>query len=73
MRPFLGTAHAARWTGFSERQVRTWCEQGRLEGAYQFAYGGKWLIPITTLKNICSCPPELHAELADTADTAGVA
>ena len=73
MRPFLGTAHAARWTGFSERQVRAWCEQGRLEGAYQFSYGGKWLIPTATLEKICPCPEWLHAELADTADTAEIA
>ncbi len=73
MRPFLGTAHAARWTGFSERQVRAWCERGRLEGAYQFDYGGKWLIPTTALEKICPCPEWLRAEIADTADTAAIA
>jgi hypothetical protein len=70
MRAFLGTAHAAKWTGFSERHIRTWCEQGRLEGAYQFQRNGKWLIPAVTLEKICPCPKWLAAELADTAELA---
>lgn len=67
MSSVVGTAKAAKWTGLSEKRIRELCQQGRLEGAYQFAYGGKWLIPTSTLENICSCPPELRADTAEIA------
>lgn len=55
---YLGTAKFAALVGFSERQVRTWCAEGKLEGAYQFQHNGKWLIPITALERIRR-PPKL--------------
>ncbi len=48
----VGTARAARLLGFTERQVRRWCKDGKLKGAYQFARDSKWLIPFETLKEI---------------------
>ncbi len=67
MSDVIGTAKAAKWTGFSEKRIRELCQLGRLEGAYQFAYGGKWLIPTATLERIRPRPPELSAETADVA------
>ena len=70
MSDVVGTAKAAKWTGISERRIRELCEQGRIEGAYQFARNSKWLIPAATLEKICPCPESLRAELADTAEFA---
>ncbi len=67
MSDVIGTAKAAKWTGLSERRIRELCQQGRLQGASQFAYGGKWLIPTATLERIRPRPPELSAETADVA------
>jgi hypothetical protein len=63
----VSTAKAAKWTGFSERTIRTWCKEKRLEGAYQFQNNGKWLIPTSTLENIRACPEWLLAELSEVA------
>lgn len=63
----VGTAKAARWTGLSERRIREMCEQGRIEGAYQWEPGCKWLIPTATLEKVRPCPLELCADTADTA------
>ncbi len=47
------TANAARIVGFSERQVRRWCEDGTLEGAERRAgFHTKWLIPRAALAKI---------------------
>lgn len=67
MSEVVGTAKAAKWTGLSERRIRELCQLRRLEGAYQFAYKGKWLIPTATLERIRNRPPELSAETADVA------
>ncbi len=50
--PVVGTAKAARLLGFTDRQVRRWCKDGKLPGAYQFARDSKWLIPVESLKEI---------------------
>lgn len=70
MSEVVSTAKAAKWTGLSEKRIRELCQLGRLEGAYQFAYGGKWLIPTTTLERIRPRPPELSADTAASADVA---
>ncbi len=48
----VGVTKAARLLGFTDRQVRRWCKDGKLKGAYQFAKDSKWLIPVESLKEI---------------------
>ncbi len=49
--PVVGTAKAALLTGFSERQIRRWCADKKLEGAHQPGkFHGKWLIPLRELE-----------------------
>jgi predicted site-specific integrase-resolvase len=51
---------AALWIGVSERTIRRMCDEGKLEGAYQTAHHGKWLIPYKALEKITPCPGELR-------------
>ncbi len=60
----VGVTKAAKLIGFSDRQVREWCKDGKLEGAYQFQHNGKWLIPLSTLDRI------RRVQTADNAETA---
>ncbi|MBI4286192.1 MAG: helix-turn-helix domain-containing protein [Chloroflexi bacterium] len=40
---------AAQKANYSERQIRQWCIDGKLTGAYKIAEGRKWLIPESAL------------------------
>lgn len=62
---YVNVGKAARWVGFSERQVRTWCKQGILEGAYQFQHNGTWLIPARSLEKFRPRPEWLTADTAE--------
>ncbi len=67
---YVNVVTAARWIGFSQRQVREWCKQKIvLEGVKQpSGYAGKYRIPVAALEKLEECPKWLRAELADTAE-----
>lgn len=49
----LSTAEVAVWLGYSEEQIRRWCEAGRfdgdegkgVDGAWRASVGSHWRIP----------------------------
>ncbi len=68
MSEVVGTAKAALWLDMSEETVRRLCRNGKLSGAYQPAgYGGKWLVPVTTLSAVRACPVWLLTDLPEVA------
>lgn len=46
----MGTAEAGKELGLKKETVSQYCRMGKLQGAYQYAKGSPWQIPIKTIE-----------------------